>query len=68
MLPCNHSKWIYGDVIGPKYPFVFVVNGRGMPKSLQAISKLMSSIGIGYLPNLIPKMAVQYKGRIAYSP
>lgn len=36
-------------------------------KSSQAISKLMSSVGIGCPPNLMSKMAVQSKGRTAYS-
>ena len=62
-------------MVGPKYPLVSIVNGRGMPKSSQAISKIMSCrpsqrlchVRIGYPPNLIPKMVVQLKGRIPYS-
>ena len=67
MLLCSHLMRIYGNVVGPKCPFVSVVNRRRMPKSLQAISKLMSSVEIRYPPNLIPKIAVQSKGRIVYS-
>ena len=58
ILLCSHSVRICGDVVGPKYPLVSVVNGKGMPKSSQAISKLISSIGIRRPLNLIPKMAI----------
>ena len=68
MLLCNHSVRICGDAIGLKYPLVSTVNGREMPKSSLAISKLISSVGIRKPPNLIPRMAVQSRKRIAYSP
>ena len=67
MLLCNHSMRICGDAIGLKYPLVSTVNGREMPKSSIAISKLISSVGIKKPPNLITRMAVQSR-RIAYSP
>ena len=67
MLPFSYLVRICGDAIGLKYPFVSIVNGRGMPKSSQAILKLMSSVKIRYPPNLIPKMAVQSRERITYS-
>ena len=63
-----HSVRIYGDAMGPKYPLMSAVNGKGMPKNLLAISKLLSSVEIGRPPNLIPKMVVQSRGRIVYSP
>ena len=68
MLLCSHLVQICGNTVCPKYPLVSVINGKGMPKSLQAISKLMSSVEIKCLPNLIPKMAIQSRGRTTYSP
>ena len=67
MLPYSHLVQICGDIVGPKYPFMFAVIGRGMPKSSLAILKLISSVGIRKPPNLIPKMAAQSRRRIAYS-
>ena len=54
MLPYNHSVRICGDVVGPKYPFLSAVNGRGIPKSSLAILKLISSVEIGKPPNRCP--------------
>ena len=54
----SHSVRICGDVVGPKYALMSIVNGRGMPKSSQAISKLMSSVRIRYPPNLMTKMVI----------
>lgn len=68
MLQGSNSVQMCGNVVGPKYALVPFVSGRGIPKSSQAISKLMASVGIRYLSNIIPRMAVQLKGRIAYSP
>ena len=59
---------IWNQLLGPKYPLVFTVNGRWMPKSSLAILKFISLVGIGKPPNLIPRMAVQSRGRIMYSP
>lgn len=68
MLLYSYLVRIYGDSVGPKYPLVFVVNGRRMPKSSLAISKVISSVRIERPPNLMPKMAIQQRGRIEYSP
>ena len=68
MLPCNHSVRICGDVVGPKYALMPSVSEKGMPKSSHAIAKLISSVGIRYPPNQMPRMAVQSRGRTAYSP
>ena len=54
MLPYNHSVRICGDVVGPKYPFLSAVNGRGIPKSSLAILKLISSVEIDKPPNRCP--------------
>ena len=64
----SHSARICGNAVGLKYPLVSVVNGEGMPKSLQAISNHISSVRIRRPPNLIPKMAIQSRRRTAYCP
>lgn len=43
MQPCSHSVQICGDAVGPKYVLMSSVNGRGMSKGSQDISKLISS-------------------------
>ena len=68
MLLCSHLMQIYDDAVGSKFPLVSAVNGRGMPKRSLAISKVILFVKIGRPLNLIPKMAVQSRGRIAYYP
>ena len=39
-----------------------------MPKSELTVAKSTGLVGIGYPPNLRPRIAVQLRGRTTYSP